>query len=414
MQILITTHYFYPENFPVINDLAITLKNQGNEVTIGTGKPNYAGGKIYKNYKLFSFEKENFDSDIKVFRTPVFPRQNNKVSLFFNYISYIITGSILFPFYLRNKKFDFIIHYGAGPVSSIIPSIILRFQKKAHLVFWVQDLWPDTLKSYFFTKNKIIQNLIKILVKYIYFNSDTILVQSKSFIEPVSKYAKKDKIFYFPNILIDFNKNTIVSKDNKINSELKKTLENYKCIVFAGNLGEAQSLETIIKAAICIKKYKNCKIVFIGSGIKLNWLKTQINVKKLNNVFIGGAYPSHEMNNIYNLATGLLVTLKDKDVFNKTIPSKVQSYLAAGKPILAALSGEGGRIIKESGAGLVCKSEDYLSLSKNIKLLLNMKKKTTKKLGEYGRKYYLDNYEMKKKSKELISIINHEIEMKNK
>ena len=408
MRILITTHYFYPENFPVINDLAVTLRNQGHQICIGTGKPNYSGGRIYTNYNSYGFQKDTFSEDIIIFRTPIIPRRNNKISLFFNYISFIISGSLLFPFFIRKHKFDFILHYGAGPMSSIIPSIIMKFQKKTHLAIWVQDLWPETLNSYGINKNKFLYKLIRFIVKKIYTYSDTVLVQSKAFVEPVSKYTNKNKIIYYPNSFIDF-----VGKQTKNKKSLPnyliETLNNYKCIIFAGNLGEAQSLDTIIRSAELLQNNKSCKILFVGSGSKLDWLILEKEKKKIENIVITGPFSSEQMNEIYSLSFGLLVTLKNEEVFNNTIPSKVQSYLAAGKPIVAALSGEGGRIIKESGSGLVCESEDSVGLAKNITKLLDSDPFQIKTYGEEGRKYFIENYEMEKKSRDLISIINSRV-----
>ncbi len=408
MRILITTHYFYPENFPVINDLAITLRDQGHQVHIGTGKPNYSGGKLYKNYKLFGFKKEKYVKDINIYRTPILPRKDRKINLLLNYISYIITGSITFPYYLRKHKFDFILHYGAGPMSSIIPSIIMKFQKKTHLVIWVQDLWPETLSSYGFSDKNLLYGLLKFLVKRIYLYSDTILVQSKAFIKPVSKYADREKIFYYPNSFIDFI-NDSMSNKVKLPDKLIKNLNEYKCFIFAGNLGEAQSLDTIVGAAKILKDHSLCRILFIGSGSKLKWLKREKEKYNIKNIIITGPFSSSQMNEVYSKAYGLIVTLKNEDVFNYTVPSKIQSYLAAGKPIIAALSGEGGKIVTESQSGLVCDSEDVSGLANNIVKLLNTGSVQRKKYGKNGRKFFIENFEMRKKATELIAIMKKRI-----
>ena len=413
MKILITSHYFFPENFPVINDFAKTLNNQGHEVIIGTGKPNYGSGNIYKGYSFFGNDDDLFLNRIKIFRFPTIPRKQNKISLMLNYLSHIFFGSIILPIKLRNEKIDMIFHYQAGPITSVIPSIILKFQKKLHLVLWVQDLWPDTLRSFPIVNNSYFLFLLGYLVKIIYSLSDSILIQSKAFHPLMKKYLQKKETLYFPNSLIDKKYENKIS----INSNLKNLnhiLNKFNCFIFAGNIGEAQSLNTILKAAQLLKNENNCKIIFIGEGSKSLFLKKKIEELGLHNVIVNGPLPVEIINEIFTLSSGLIVTLKNHKNFNYTIPSKVQSYLSAGKPILAALNGEGARVIRESKAGLVCEAEDYISLSKNIKKILYMDSKERELLGFNGKQYFKKNFEMYNNTLEIMKVLLRKIEEQNK
>ena len=390
MKILITTHYFYPENF-LINDIAKKLNDLGHQITIATSNPNYPQGKIFENYKKFSVSKELYNK-IEINRIPVYPRGTNKFQLFLNYFSFILSGIFFFPILLRKKQFDIIFHYGAGPITSSIPSIFLKIYKKSKLIIWVQDLYPDTLKSYKFTSNSIIISLISFIVKFIYFFSDLILVQSKGFIQSINRYSKNKKIIFYPNSIVDIKE--IIQSKNQLSTDLLNKFKRYKCFVFAGNLGEVQSLETLVNTCKNLEKYNEFKMVLVGTGSRINWLKEEIKKKKISNLIIAGPFDLNNMAYIYDLADSLIITLNADSHFSKTIPSKLQTYLASGKPIVGAISGEAGKIIKQSGSGLVCSSEDEIKLTEIIITMMNKSENERKIMGQNGRRYFKDNYDI--------------------
>ena len=390
MKILITSHYFFPENFQ-INDIALKLSKLGHEITIATSKPNYPNGKIYVGYKKFLPSKEIY-KDLQILRIPIIPRGKNKFFLFLNYLSHIIFGLIFLPILTRKKKFDIIFHYGAGPITSSIPSILLKYLKSSKLIIWVQDLYPDTLKSFQYIGSPIFIFLVGQIVRFIYYFSDKILVQSKGFKPAVSQYTNSLKISYFPNSILDTKK--ITPSNHKIHKNLIETLKEYKCFIFAGNLGEAQSLETIIKCCECLINESKFRMVLIGSGSRINWLKKQISDKRLKNLVIDGPFDSIYMPTIYELSTGLVITLNDNSHFAKTIPSKLQTYLSSGKPIVGAVDGEAKKVISESKSGLVCNSQDGVKLSKLVLEIMRKSSKEKIKMGMNGREYFKKNFDL--------------------
>jgi len=407
LKILIVSQYFWPESF-IINDIAETLKNQGHTIVIATGKPNYPKGDIYNGYASSGVQIENFSDSIEVVRVPLRPRGNGgAINLALNYFSFVWSGLRWFRTLLNDHEFDVIFVFMLSPVTLAIPAIPLKIQKKAHLVLWVQDLWPESLKTTGFVRNRFLLWLTGLMVKGIYTSADTILVQSRAFVQPVSRYARKDKIIYYPNSFLDSIDNK--SKAMTVPQELIDLLEQNFCIVFAGNIGTAQSVETLLQVAIHLQHISNFKLVLIGSGSMINWLKDQKDRHKLNNLIFGGQYPSTDMPIIFKRAAGLLVTLKHEEIFSYTIPSKVQAYLAAGRPIIAALDGEGSRIIEEACAGLTCPAEDIDNLTDNIKQLYNMTQGERDNMGISARKYYLEHFEMKQQCKNLISIFEKRI-----
>ncbi|TAL65105.1 MAG: glycosyltransferase WbuB, partial [Legionella sp.] len=326
-------------------------------------------------------------------------------NLVVNYLSFVYYG-ILYSFkFKRKKKFDSILVYAPSPITSALPAIFLKYLlKRVPVTVWVQDLWPESLIATGFVKNRFMLKIVEMMVKGIYYFSDTILVQSLAFIPKVSLMIKdKNKIFYYPNSALDMRNRNIESDHLPI--ELIKILENNFCIVFAGNLGTAQAVETILGAAVLLQTLTDFKIVLVGSGSMSEWLANEVRNKMISNVILAGRFPPSDMPSIYSKSKGLLVTLKKSEIFNYTIPCKVQSYLSAGLPIIAAIDGEGARIIIESGAGLATAAEDPHALAESIKRLYYMTDLQREKMGSQGRAYFLKNYEISIQAQRLIKIL---------
>ena len=204
---LIITHYFWPENFK-INDFANFL-SKNNKITVLTGSPSYPKKNIFKDFKKKKLNYKN----IEILRVPVFKRNNNRFSLFLNYLSFLISLSTIGVIKLINKKFDLILVFGTSPPTVMIPAIILSKLKKIKVAFWVLDLWPETLISMNIIKNKFLIKLIRIYVSYAYNFSDLIFAQSKAFVVKIGKYCdNKKKIIYFPTWADQLSKNRKNSK----------------------------------------------------------------------------------------------------------------------------------------------------------------------------------------------------------
>ena len=405
MRILLVSQHFWPESF-IINDLVSTLVSQGHQVKVVTGKPNYPDGEIYPGYTQSGIVNEVYEDSIQVSRVPLRPRYNGgALNLVFNYLSFVFSGLVYFPRLVKGQKFDVVFVFANSPITQAIPAIYLKWRLKAHLAVWVQDLWPESLSATGFIRNKFILKLVGYMVKGIYAFSDTLLVQSKAFFEPVSRYANKKKIVYYPNSIL-VNKPRVSAE---LSDELITTLKNNFCVVFAGNIGKAQSIETILNAAHKLKEEKQIKFVIVGSGSMLDWSQSQKEMLGLSNVFFAGRYPVDMMPAIYQHASALLVTLKDEEIFSKTIPSKVQSYMAAKRPIIASLNGEGARVIKESGAGLSCNAEDSDALAQRVRGLYEMSENERSNMGEAGYAYFLKEFEMNHQAQRLIEILEQRI-----
>lgn len=389
MRILIVSQYFWPENFR-ITDLAIALKERGHDVSVLTGMPNYPAGNIYEGYSWFKNRYDNMDG-IPIYRVPLFARRKSKGwQLALNYLSFVLTGCTLGTWLLRKKNFDIVFTFEISPVTVGIPAILLSKIKKAPMFFWVQDLWPESLSATGAVKSPKILSAVSYMVKKIYKGCSFILVQSKSFIEPaVAVGAGREKIRYFPNWAEPLFKPMHVAASAK---ERREVPADGFTVMFAGNLGAAQSLDTIVNAANILKN-ENINWVFLGDGRQSDNLKKSIKNKKLSNIHLLGSRPLETMPTYFALADVMLVTLKDDPVMATTIPGKVQSYLASGKPIAGALNGAGAEIINNSGAGYCVSSGDSASLAKVILKMSNLKESELQEMGIKSLSYYKDNFD---------------------
>ncbi len=409
MRILLISQYFWPESF-VINDLAIKLAGKGHEVTVATGKPNYPDGDIYDGYSARGVQYERYSLLIDVVRVPVYPRgKGGAKKLLLNYFSFVVMGLWYFPKLLRREKVDVIIVFAPSPIVQVIPAILLKWLKGAHLAVWVQDLWPESLSATGFVKKSWVIKSVGYMVRGIYKCCDTLLLQSRAFFEPTKKYASSEKLVYFPNS-IDMTNSSVVG--GVIPEALKSELESHFSVVFAGNIGTAQSMESIVEAASLLKQEAGLKIFIVGSGSMLEWVASQKKSLHLDNLVLPGRFPADAMPEIFECAAALLVSLNDEEIFSYTIPSKIQAYLAAGRPIIAALRGEGARVISDSGAGVVCPPASGQLLAATILALKESSSVERDKMGVAGLKYFNENFDMDFQSGRLIDILTARLNRK--
>ncbi len=398
MRILIISQYFYPENFR-INDLCSGLQENGHDITVLTGKPNYPNGKFYKGYNFFNKKKETING-IKVYRSSLIPRGSGTgFRLFINYISFVLFG--FFKLFFIKGKFDKIFVYAPSPITVGYLGIFASFLYRAKAFLWVHDLWPESVKDAGGINNKIILGLIDIMTRTIYYFYDSILVQSPDFKKYLTDQGVNEKkITYYPYYAESFY--DVVIPENDIKQMFPEGLN----ILFAGNIGVAQSFDTIIEAArILRKKIKVFNFIVLGDGRDKQRVLKKIKEYYLEENFeFWGSYPPDQMSDFFASADALLVSLKDTKIFSMTIPGKLQSYLACGKPIIASLNGIGAKIIKDAKCGLVSDSEDAEALANSIYELNKLTPEDRSKLGDNARKYYEKEFERKALLKRLIDI----------
>jgi len=402
MEILIVSQCFWPENFK-INDLSTELVKLGHKVTVITGKPNYPQGKFYKGYSFFTKSKEQFNG-VKIIRVPIIPRGNgSSLKLSLNYLSFAFFGSIFTLFHI--KKYDFSFVYGVSPITAALPAIIHRIFYKTKMVLWVLDLWPESIEVTGKMNSVLLRKLLNSLVKYIYKQSDKILISSKfmekSILEKLNfKYNKN--IGYLPNWAED----TFLEKRIDSNKYLNLMPNGFK-IMFAGNISYGQDFPSIIKAAQLLKN-NNIKFIIIGDGSEKEYLLRKIEELDLSEtIYYIGSYPVDEMMNFYCHADMMLLSLRDELIYSNTVPGKLQGYLASKKSVVAMINGEAAEIIKRSNCGLVVNAEDYKAFAEGVLKLSKEPITYINELGCNGFSYYQKIFKKEIVIKSLLEFINN-------
>ncbi|MFA6061479.1 MAG: glycosyltransferase family 4 protein [Gallionella sp.] len=385
MRALIISQYFWPECFR-INDVAKTLLEKGIDIEVLTGKPNYPQGKVFSGYRAWGCQREAAHG-FNINRIPLMARGSGGLRLALNYLSFVISGLLFAPWMLRKKTIDVIFIYAPSPILQAIPAIFLGWLKGCPVVLWVQDLWPESLSATGFVKNRFVLKLVEQVVRYIYCHVDLLLVQSRAFEPPVRVLARDTPIIYYPNSVDDAFSKPAIGKLPVISG-----LDQGFSVMFAGNLGTAQAVEVIVKAASILKEFVDIHFVVLGEGSRWEWMKQEVQRLELSNLHLPGRFPVETMPAFMQKASVLLVTLADQEIFKVTIPSKVQAYLAAGRPILACLNGEGSNLVVEAGAGLAVPAEDGPALAEAVLRIYRMPAAERHAMGERGRLYYAEHF----------------------
>jgi len=396
-KILVVSFNFWPENFP-INEFTKYLSIKKCAITVLTGKPNYPLGQIFNGYSKYFVEREIYFKKISILRVPIIPRgSGNFVMRILNYFSFVFSALIFGSFYLRNKKFDHIYVYGTTPIIHSFVGIFFKYFKKAKLSIWLQDLLPINALISGYIKNLILLRIIEYFINFIYKKSDYIFIQSKFFIHLLKNKVPSNKIFYLPN----FSPKILKLKKIKINNYNKNKFN----ICYFGNLGLVQEFNTLIKTA---KRINNQNINFhlFGEGISKKNIENEIKIKKIRNFFIHDYLNPKYLRYLLNQSSVLFVSLKKNKYLNFIAPSKLQLYMLSKKPLLGEISGEGKRIINESGAGVIVKQNSVNDMINKINYLYKIK--NTKEIKEFGIssfKYSKINFDIKILVKNFLKII---------
>ncbi len=399
-RILVYTNHYFPENFKV-NDIVQHLDDQEYYVKVITGIPNYPTGKIFKNYGYFKKNNET-KGNVKIRRLPLITRGNgSSFRLILNYLSYFFSV-LIYTIYLIlfNKKYDMIfVHHTSPLFIAISPCLYKIFNKQVKMILWDLDIWPESLEATGVIKNNKILKKVKKLVEIIYNKFDVILVGSNSFVQIVKKRVRNIPVVYFPNWAEDIFGGTLINK-----VQLKTQTENLK-IMFAGNIGEAQDVYSILKL-IDKCRDKHIDWVFVGDGRMKNWLERELNlISILGEINFLGSHSVQKMPFFFKQADIMLLSLKNDDIFSKTVPAKLQAYLASAKPVFGMISGESKKIIIDSGAGWCSNSGDIESAYNNICEILKSDYKEISEKGFRGYEYYDKNFSKHSRFSQLDKII---------
>lgn len=382
MKVMLVSQYFYPEQFKC-NDVAFDLVKRGYEVTVATGIPNYPDGKFFNGYGIFKRRKEKING-VNVIRIPLVPRGKGRgFEIAINGFSWALIASVWAFFHALRNKYDYVLVHESSPVTQAFPATVIKKMQRIPFYFWVLDLWPESLTSAGGVTNKYVLGFFTSMVRFLYKQSDKILISSKGFKHSIcAKGNFADKMIYFPNWAEDVIDTDLASY------EIPQLPDGFK-VMFAGNIGEAQDFEHILAAAHKLKDNKEIKWIILGSGRKKEWVINYIKENGLQDtVHLMGSYPVDAMPAFFSKADVMLVSLKDELIFNLTVPAKLQAYMAAGKPVVAMLNGDAAQLVDEAKCGLASSAGNSDGLVHNILQLKDMNKDELVSLGMNGREFY--------------------------
>jgi glycosyltransferase involved in cell wall biosynthesis len=388
LRICIVTQYFWPESFR-INDLVQGLVGRGHEVMVLTGQPNYPGGSILPGYSGLR-PKRSQALGTSILRVPLVSRgKGSGLRLAANFLSFAASASTLGVAGIR-KPVDVVLAYEPSPVTVGVPAWFLGKRRRAPVVMWIQDLWPETLRATNVLADGWALNAAGWLTGVIHRAMDGILVQSPAFMPLLeSQGVAASRISYLPNWADDYYKPVEVPSTAQERREMPKGF----VVLFAGNIGVAQGLDVLLGAAERLRDIPDLQWAVLGEGRQGDWLRSEVLRRGLGNVHLLGQRPSESMPTWFALADALLVTLRRDPLYEVTIPSKIQTYLACGRPILASLDGLGAREVDEAGAGLTSPAGDADALASATRRLYKLSADERAAMGKRGRAHYDRNFD---------------------
>lgn len=385
MRILILTQWFDPE--PTFKGLlfAKSLRDAGNDVEVITGFPNYPEGKVYPGYRMKWRQRENIDG-IKVTRLPLYPSHDGSaIRRVLNYVSFAVSSCLYGIFGLRKIDIIYVYH---PPMTVGLAAAIIGFFRRIPFVLDIQDLWPDTLRATGMLNSAIFLGIVNKCCQWIYSRAAHIVVLSPGFRRLLIRRRVSDiKIDVIYNWCDEQNISDYCETDIS-----KFIMPGYFNVVFAGNMGRAQALTAVLLAAKQVEQTnEKVQFVFIGSGIEVGSLKQFAKDHQIRNAKFLPHVPINEIGNFLQAADVLLVHLKDDPLFEVTIPSKTQAYLAIGKPVLMAVRGDAAELSSVARAGCFAQPENPVSISNAVLEMAALSSGDLAQMGLNAKKFYYDN-----------------------
>ena len=378
MKILVVCQHYFPEPFR-LPDICETLVRRGHAVTVVTGTPNYPEGEIYDGYAKGARADEVING-VRVHRCPLIPRKTGTLYRVLNYYSFVLSSE----WYLRRCKEDFDVVFvnQLSPVMMAQAGLSWAKRHGKKCVLYCLDQWPESLLAGGIRKDSIVYQIFLRVSQNIYRRADDLLVSSRGFVNYFRQVLKLEdkRIRYMPQYAEDLF-DTLPAPAQK-----KGSVD----FMFAGNVGALQSVDTIVEAARLVQNEKKIHIHIVGGGIALEACKKQ--AEGLENITFHGRHDIGEMPDFYAMADAMLITMKDDPVLSATLPGKVQTYMAAGKPVVGAIGGETARVVNEDAAcGMCCAPEDAKGLA-DIMLRIAEDDALSVQFGENARRYYQEYF----------------------
>lgn len=382
MHILVESQFFYPEQMR-INDICVALVNRGHSVTVVTSIPNYPKGKFFKGYGFFSNRREIYRG-ISIIHLPVIPRGKGFIGLTLNYLSFVISGWFFAHF--TKVKADIVFMNMSSPMTQSLVGVWFAKRRNIPNAIYILDLWPESVEVITGISSPLVIKPIGRMVDSIYRRTDKILTSSRSFIETIAQRGvDSKKLLFWPQYAEEFYKPiegnshelTLLPPDQRLT------------FTFTGNIGLAQGLDILIPVSLLLKEQNiSVRFVLIGDGSDKERLVELVSKNRVDDYFVFiERQPAERIPELLSVSDAGLVILKKSFIFSKTIPAKVQSYLACGIPILVSANGEVQQVINEAKAGFVSDAEDAQGLFDAIVSFSNLSDTERLKMGKLAKLY---------------------------
>jgi len=398
MRILMLTQWFDPE--PTFKGMffAKALQNEGHEVEVITGFPNYPGGKLYPGYKLKWLQKEIVDG-VKITRVPLYPSHDRSAKKrILNYMTFAFTSTFYGVFGAEKADIVYVYH---PPITVGLSGVIIGFLRRTPFVLDVQDLWPDTLRASGMLTNRRILSIVNKVCDWVYKKASHIVVLSPGFKKKLIEKGVPER-----KLSVIFNwcdENALLKDFSKEETMLPKGFN----VVFAGNIGPAQALDVVLNAGeLLLVSNPQVNLVLVGGGLDVDRLKKEANSRNLSNIHFISRMTIDEIGKVLTEADALLVHLKDDELFSITIPSKTQAYLAKSRPIIMAVKGDAANLVKEAQAGICIEPESPEQLSWAISQLVVMPPVSRIQLGKNAAEFYQTTLALQVGMKHFLDIFN--------
>lgn len=381
--ILVVSQYFYPETFR-INDMCQEWVKRGYKVTVVTGIPNYPMGKTFEGYGLTKKRHEVWNG-IEIHRIPLIPRGTSSIGMMMNYASFMVSGMLAGK--LKNIRADYVFSFEVSPMTQVLTGISFAKKLKVPHYLYVQDLWPENVITVTGISNPAVIKPIDKMVDYIYKNADEIFATSPSFVDAICNRrvpVDRKKVHYWPQYAEEFYHPC----DKKAVDEIPD--DNSFKVIFTGNIGTAQGLQ-ILPATAELLKDENVKFVMVGDGRYLEEFNNEVERRTVKNQFVMvPRQPAERIPELLSACDAAFLSFQDDPLWTKTIPAKLQSYMACGMPVIAAAQGATERVIAEADCGVCSAIGNAEELSLKIK---EMMKSDLEGMGQRSRKYFEEHFD---------------------
>jgi len=391
MKILFISQYFFPEQVSN-NRMAENISERGHAVEVYCAVPNYPSGEFFDGYSNGERRKDRL-GEIRISRAWTIPRGKSKFKLLLNYLSFPLASGV--GILIGKRRPDAIFVSQLSPVFMVIPGILQKWKTGCGLVYWVQDIWPESATFTLGIRSKVAIAVLNAVCGWLYRRADIVLVQSAGFVEMITRFGvPRERIRVLPNTAPPLYRPLTPEEAPDYAAVVPQ--EGFR-LMFAGNIGESQDFDTLIAAASLLGDRRELCWIVVGSGRDEERVRRRVREKGLEDSFrFLGRYPEEAMPGLFAHADAMLVSLKDTPIFALTVPYKMQCYMACGKPIVASLNGEGARIVGEAGAGVIAAAGRPEALAAAIVGLLDSTPQQRAAFSRNARHYFEQNYSAEK------------------